>query len=471
MPTMILNPFKGKNILITNGASGLGLAMAKEFAALKANIAIIAENKEQLGAAQREIEQSGSGIRCIAYACEITDPDTLNDYINMTRYEFGTIDGIVALNDDCQPGIFHESSRDAIDQQIDINLKSTLHTLHQSLPHLLENGSGFIALHSATPGSKALYGLTAYSASKAALNITSHVLRKEYAPERIRVHLLLSPGPNTPNYLENLPNYPKETRPFLDPGTRFNTEFIARKFVRGIANNKKTITIGHSTRLLLFFIRLAPSLWDYYQNSKIRSIRKQVASSEISPTIVEPQKSTTTESESSAPEKETKDPQASTESDQPQQPAETPRDDEPAETSEPPKENDTGSPAQDETHEDPHDHLEEENDQEPEEESYDLDPTDLREIIVALEFEDIKPFLDRITKYVRNLDQEITNILMGIADMDSRQDKSWEIDTGNTIPFRIDVAMNPDDTIDMRFYTSTRLSLIIDQEYTRMVSA
>ena len=96
MPTMILNPFKGKNILITNGASGLGLAMAKEFAALKANIAIIAENKEQLGAAQREIEQSGSGIRCIAYACEITDPDTLNDYINMTRYEFGTIDGIVA---------------------------------------------------------------------------------------------------------------------------------------------------------------------------------------------------------------------------------------------------------------------------------------------------------------------------------------------------------------------------------------
>ena len=95
---------------------------------------------------------------------------------------------------------------------------------------------------------------------------------------------------------------------------------------------------------------------------------------------------------------------------------------------------------------------------------------DLTEVIVGLEIEELRPFLDRITKYAAGLQHEITNILVGVAEMDTKQDKTWELNITHeqkSIPFRI-VSMNEDDSVSLRFYTTTRLSFMIDQEYSRM---
>ena len=273
---MLLNPFKGKNILVTGGSKGIGRAMAREFGRLGANVAIIARDKAVLAEAQKEISEAGGGGRILAYACDVRDRNTLNDYINMVRYEFGGIDGVVANSGYCHPGNFHEISLYEFDRQIDTNLKGVMYTIRLCIPHMLDNVGGFIAITSSPAGNAGIFGFSAYGATKAALNNFSYVLRQEYGDRNFRIHLLLPPDTDTPGYAEEVPLYPPETKAILEGGTLLSADSVGKQFVKGIANNRKFVTPGFSTRLLLYLLRWAPFMWDGYVAYKKKSARKKI---------------------------------------------------------------------------------------------------------------------------------------------------------------------------------------------------
>src|SRR5438046_542318 len=109
---MIGNTFKDKNILITGGSKGIGLEMAKEFARRGAKLALIARGKEDLQAAKSALEALGTGSIIRAYACDVTNAETLSDYINMILFELGSLDGVIANSGYCHPGNFHELTLD-----------------------------------------------------------------------------------------------------------------------------------------------------------------------------------------------------------------------------------------------------------------------------------------------------------------------------------------------------------------------
>ncbi|MFP6585032.1 MAG: SDR family NAD(P)-dependent oxidoreductase [Candidatus Hydrogenedentota bacterium] len=454
---MILNPFKDKNILITGGSKGIGLEMAKEFARLKANVAIIARDKVVLDEARRLIEEAGPGTRCLAYACDVTDADTLRDYINMVRYEFGSIDGIIANSGYCHPGNFHELDFSDIDRQIDVNLKGVLYTLRLSIPHLLENKNGFIAITSSPAGNAGIFGFGIYGPTKAALNNLSYVLRSEYENKNIRVHLLLPPDTDTPGYKLEVPMYPKETKAVLDGGQLLYPERVAKIFVQGIANNRKVIAAGSSTKLLLRIMRFTPFLWDAYCRWKVRSAQKVLE--EVAP--VESAEAVETEEPVVSTEAQTESPRPATDVPEPESTAEDVPVEEPESAPEP--------------------QVDPEPEPEPEESTEEVEEEALFsgngwknhvESKVALEFEDLKPFLDRITKYANGLDRAMPDLFTGIADMDSKEYKSWEINTifeGRKLTLRLHVALDAKDSIELRFEVPMKLAMIIEQERDRMV--
>lgn len=272
---MILNPFKGKNIIITGGSKGIGLAMARELGALGANLALLARDKETLQAAKASVEEAGARSRVLAYACDVTDSATLRDYIHMVRYEFGSIDGVIANSGYCHPGLFHELEIEDFDRQIDTNLRGVIYTLRHTIPYLLENGKGgFVALTSSPAGNAGIFGFSAYGPTKAAINNLAEVMRHEYGDRGIRVHLLLPPDTDTPGYRVEVPLYPPETKAILEGGSLLGPEYVAKKFVDGIANQKKTIAVGTEARFMLLAIRYFPFVWDWYVRHKIRAARE-----------------------------------------------------------------------------------------------------------------------------------------------------------------------------------------------------
>lgn len=275
---MILNPFKGKKILITGGSKGIGLAMAREFAQQGAHLALIARDKDALQAAARSLEAIGQGSRIRTYSCDVTDKESLADAVNMSAFELGGLDGVVANSGYCHPGNFDAIALEDFDRQIDVNLRGVIYTLHFALPYLLQNAhGGFIAITSSPAGNAGIYGFSAYGPTKAALNNLADTLRYEYGDRNVRVHLLLPPDTDTPGYKEEVKLYPPETKAILEGGTLVGPEFVAAKFVRGIANHKRRVAVGAEARFLLVAMRFMPKLWDWYTAAKKRSARKQIA--------------------------------------------------------------------------------------------------------------------------------------------------------------------------------------------------
>ncbi len=275
---MILNPFKGKNIVITGGSRGIGFEMARQFARNGANLALIARGKDDLNAARESLQLEGKGSTIRAYACDVTNADTLRDYFHMIRLELGAIDGIVANSGYCHPGNFHEIDLADFDRQIDTNVRGVVYTLRLGLPHLLENpAGGFVALTSSPAGHMGIFGFGAYGPTKAALSNLSETLRCEYRDRNIRVHLLLPPDTDTPGYREEIKLYPPETRAILKGGSLLGSEYVATKFVQGIANQKRTIAVGFEARAMMLAMRAFPRIWDLYSARKIRAARKQAS--------------------------------------------------------------------------------------------------------------------------------------------------------------------------------------------------
>lgn len=274
---MLLNPFKGKNILITGGSRGIGLEMAREFARNGANLALIARGKEDLQAAKAALESAGTGINVRAYACDVTNAETLADYINMIQFELGSLDGVVANSGYCHPGNFHELTLEDFDRQLDTNVRGAIYTIRLALPHLLQNpNGGFVALTSSPAGHMGIFGFSAYGPTKAALSNLADVLRAEYSDRGIRVHLLLPPDTDTPGYREEVKLYPPETRAVLGGGSLLSPETVAARFVRGIANHKKSIAVGFEARAMMFAMRVWPGVWDVYTAMKKRAARKKL---------------------------------------------------------------------------------------------------------------------------------------------------------------------------------------------------
>lgn len=101
-----------KSILITGGGSGLGLAMAKRFAALGARVAICGRTGEKLKKAAHEISPDSSNV--LTHTVDIRDHEKVGEMVQRIVGEFGSLDGLVnnaagnflAASEDLSPNAF-----------------------------------------------------------------------------------------------------------------------------------------------------------------------------------------------------------------------------------------------------------------------------------------------------------------------------------------------------------------------------
>lgn len=266
---MALKSFRGKNIIITGGSAGIGLCLARELASRGANLTLIARGEERLQSAKKELEQYGGTV--LVYSCDVADSERLEGCIGEARAKLGNIDGLIANSGYCHPGYFHEMAARDLYNQINTNLVGSVYAIHHAIPHLLDNGGGFIAITSSPAGNAGVFGFAAYGATKAALNNLSHALRAEYGRHNINIHLLLPPDTNTPGYKQEVLLYPNETRAILAGGRLFEPEVVARKFADGILKGKKQVTVSLEMHLLLFVVRHLPFIWECYVKLKARN--------------------------------------------------------------------------------------------------------------------------------------------------------------------------------------------------------
>ena len=193
-PINLTQRLAGKVAVITGGASGIGLATARRFAAEGATV-VIGDVDEATGTAAAA-EVDGLFVRV-----DVTDEDQVNNLFDTAAATYGSIDiafnnaGISPPDDDS----IETTELPAWNKVQDVNLKSVYLCCRAALRHMVAQGSGSIintASFVAVLGSAT--SQVSYTASKGGVLAMSRELGVQFARKGIRVNALC-PGPvNTP---------------------------------------------------------------------------------------------------------------------------------------------------------------------------------------------------------------------------------------------------------------------------------
>jgi 3-oxoacyl-[acyl-carrier protein] reductase len=178
---------KGKNVLITGGSKGIGLAVATLFADEGANVAICARNADAVGKAVKAL--SAKGVKAWGRAVDVAAPAALKAWIEGAAAELGGIDTIVcnvsALAVGDTPETWEKSFR--------TDMMHTVNSVAAAKPYLEKSGSASIIIVSSVSGFEVDFAAGSYGAIKAALIHYSKGLSSQLVAKGIRVNVV-SPG-------------------------------------------------------------------------------------------------------------------------------------------------------------------------------------------------------------------------------------------------------------------------------------
>jgi NAD(P)-dependent dehydrogenase (short-subunit alcohol dehydrogenase family) len=181
-----MGKLEGKTAVITGGATGIGLAAAKRFVEEGAAVFIFGRRQDALDAAMAELGDNARAVKG-----SVSDEADLDRLYEMVRAERGTLDIVFANAGTGSMAKLGEITAEHIDDTFGTNVKGTIFTVQKALPLMREGGS--IILTGSSAGTTGAPGMTAYSASKAAVRNLARTWAEDLKGTGIRVNVL-SPG-------------------------------------------------------------------------------------------------------------------------------------------------------------------------------------------------------------------------------------------------------------------------------------
>lgn len=182
--------FEGQSVFITGASSGIGAAMALEFARQGAHVTLAARRADLLEDVRLKIEAMGQ--RAIAVVCDVTKPETVVEAAARAAKEFGGIDVAVANAGYGVSGLFEDLDTSWYRRQFDTNFFGLLDTVYAVLPYLVER-RGRLGVVSSVSGRTGTPGESAYVASKFAVTGLAESIYYELADRGVSV-TCIQPG-------------------------------------------------------------------------------------------------------------------------------------------------------------------------------------------------------------------------------------------------------------------------------------
>ncbi len=181
-----------KVALVTGGATGIGLAVARQFSAEGATVVICGRNRERLEAAAESIGGAGA-VR--PWPLDVTDRTRVGELVGKAIDRFGKIDILVNnAGVNVVERTLERIEPESWDYIIDVNATGAFNLASEVLPHMRERGDGLIVNVTSTAGCRASdLGGAAYSASKHAMDAFTKVVGLEEGHRGIRA-TVIAPG-------------------------------------------------------------------------------------------------------------------------------------------------------------------------------------------------------------------------------------------------------------------------------------
>lgn len=215
-----MQDLEGKVAFITGAASGIGLAIARSFAAAGMKVVIADIQADALERARAELK--GSNADVLAIELDVTDRDAMARAADEAEAAFGNVHVLCNNAGVAAFGPLDEATYQDWDWVLGVNLHGVINGIQTFVARIKRHGEGGHVVNTASiAGTVALPGLGIYNATKFAVVGISETLVQELEPDGIGVSVLC-PGFVDTNIYDSQRNRPKALQnPDTDPGQEF----------------------------------------------------------------------------------------------------------------------------------------------------------------------------------------------------------------------------------------------------------
>ncbi len=256
---------RGKTVVITGGARGLGLELAREFAKRGARLVLVARDAVTLESAKSELESEGHEV--LTVPCDVRDRAQVDAMIAKARERFGGIDVLVNDAGTIDVGPLETMTVDEYRASIDVHFWGPLSTSLAVLPEMRARGSGRIVNVSSIGGLIPVPHLAPYCAGKFALVGLSETMGAELAKDGVYV-TTVCPGlmrTGSPRNARFKGQAAKEYAWFRAgddlPLTSMRATRAARRIVDATERGEPVVVFGAQARLAALAHALFPNLF------------------------------------------------------------------------------------------------------------------------------------------------------------------------------------------------------------------
>ena len=252
---------KDKVVVITGASSGIGKALAIEFAKRGAKLVLAARHFVNLCQISQDIERKYN-IQALAVACDVTVESDCEQLIKQALLTFGRVDVFINNAGISMRALFQDVDLNVLKTLMDVNFWGAVYCTKYALPEITKT-KGSIVCVSSIAGFKGLPGRTGYSASKHAMNGFFDALRVENL--KTGVHIMLACPGFTASNIRNtaLDRYGSQQREStLDEDKMMSAGEVADIIADGVENRSRTLIMTTQGKLTVFLNKFIPGFLD-----------------------------------------------------------------------------------------------------------------------------------------------------------------------------------------------------------------
>jgi NAD(P)-dependent dehydrogenase (short-subunit alcohol dehydrogenase family) len=180
-------------VVVTGGASGIGLAMAHRFAEEGAKGVVIADLQQDAAQAAAQ----AIGPRALGLGCDVTDAEQLDDVVTRAEERFGPVD-VFCANAGIGVGADLDTPDEMWERVYRVNTWAHVLAARRVVPGWLERGEGYFVTTASAAGLVTQIGDASYAITKHAAVAFAEWLAVTYGGRGVRVSCLCPMGVDTP---------------------------------------------------------------------------------------------------------------------------------------------------------------------------------------------------------------------------------------------------------------------------------
>lgn len=255
------NIFKDKVVIVTGASSGIGEAVAKEFARNGSKVVLAARSENNLKRISNEIATSNQDV--IYVVTDVSKESDCRNLIAKTVEKFGSIDILINNAGISMRASFDEVELCVLHRLMDVNFWGTVYCTKYALPYLVKNRGSLVGV-SSVAGFHGLPGRTGYSASKFAMHGFLETIRIENLKKGLHV-MIIAPGFTTTEIRKHalIANGQEQGESPLNEGSLSSPEYVAKWVLKGIRKKKRNKLLTWYGRFTALFQRIIPDVIDH----------------------------------------------------------------------------------------------------------------------------------------------------------------------------------------------------------------